>query len=138
MKKIGFCLMLGCVLQASLQAQTNSRSTNAPAARVPTTVIARSASSRVWARITSQTNAAGQISFVTNKAYTELGSGLCYQQNGRWVDSVAEIAIVADGASATQTAHKVHFAGNANTAGGAVRLVSPDGKWARNQMRNIK
>ena len=39
-----------------------------------------------------------------------------------------EIDNVADGAAATQAGHKVHFAGNANTARGAVHLVAPDGK----------
>ncbi|MGD0411366.1 MAG: hypothetical protein ABSC18_06650 [Verrucomicrobiota bacterium] len=128
MKKMVFPVMLGCVLQASLEAQTNSQpasaNTNLPAA----TVVARSGNSRTWARITSRTNAAGRVSFVTNTAYIELGSGLCYKTNGQWVDSVATIEIGADGASATQAPHKVHFAGNANTAGGAIHLVTPDGK----------
>jgi hypothetical protein len=128
MKTMVFPVMLGCVLQASLEAQTNSQpasaNTNVPAA----TVVARSGSSRTWARITSRTNAAGRVSFATNTAYIELGSGLCYKTNGQWVDSVAQIGIVADGASATQAQHTVHFAGNANTAGGAIHLVAPDGK----------
>ena len=127
-------MMLGFVLQASLYAQMNSQpaapNTNGPAANVAATVIARSPSSRIWARITRQTNGAGQVSVVTNRAYTELGSGLCYEKDGQLVDSVEEIDIdnVAGGASATQARHKVHFAPNANTAGGAVHLVAPDGK----------
>jgi hypothetical protein len=68
------------------------------------------------------------VSTVTNKAYTELASGLCYEKDGRLVDAVEEITITNGGASATQAQHKVHFAGNANTAGGAVRMRSRDGK----------
>ena len=128
MKQIGFSLVLGWVLQASLAAQPApppALNTNAPAVSVAPTIVQRSAHSRIWARITSQTNAAGQVTVVTNKAYTELASGLCYQQNGQWLDSVEQIDIVAGGASATQARHKVHFAGNANTAGGAIHLVAP-------------
>ena len=112
MKKIGFSLMLGCVLQISLAAQPASTNTIAPAASLPVTVLARSASSRVWARIASVTNEAGQVLLVTNKAYTELASGLCYEKDGQWVDSVEEIEVdnVAGGASARQAPHKVHFA----------------------------
>ena len=130
MKKIGFSLMLGCVLQISLAAQPASTNTIAPAASLPVTVLARSASSRIWARIASVTNDAGQVSHVTNNAYTELASGLCYEKNGQWVDSVAQIDVdnVAGGASATQAPHNVHFANNANTAGGAIHLVTSDGK----------
>ena len=132
MKKIGFSLMLGCVMQISLEAQPASSSTSAPAASLVTTVVTRSASSRVWARIASVTNEAGEATLVTNRAYTEVGSGLCYQNrsNGEWVDSVEEIDVdnVAGGASAKQAPHNVHFANNANTAGGAIHLVASDGK----------
>lgn len=134
MKTIGFSLVLVCWLQASLEAQTNSppasSDTNAPAASVAPTVVARSANSRVWARITSQTNAAGQVSLVTNKAYTELASGLCVQgPDGTWTDAVPVIAPdnVLGGASATGARHRVHFANDSDTAGGAIHFVSPDG-----------
>jgi hypothetical protein len=132
MKRAGFFLILACVLWASLEVQAASQpapqNTNTPAANVAPTVIARSLSSRTWARIISHTNAAGQVSTVTNKAYTELASGLCYEKDGKLLDSLEQIEIVADGAAATQAQHKVHFAGNANTAGGAVIMNTRDGK----------
>jgi hypothetical protein len=135
MKTIGFSLMLVCGFQASLQAQTNSppasANTNAPAASVAPAIVGRSADSRVWARISSQTNASGQVSFTTNKAYTELASGLCVREpDGAWTDAAPVIAPdnVLGGASATGARHRVHFAIDANTASGAIHLVAPDGK----------
>ena len=92
MKNIGLFMMLGYVVQASLYAQMNSQpatpSTNGPAAKVAATVIARSPSSRIWARITSQTNRAGQVSAATNRAYTELGSGLCYVKGSEMTNDI--------------------------------------------------
>lgn len=116
-------------------AQTNSQpapaSTNTSAGGVAPTVIARTANSRVWARISSQTNADGQVSVVTNKAYTEMATGLCVQsRDGSWTDAAPVLAPdnVLGGASASGTRHQVHFALNANTVGGAIHLVAPDGK----------
>jgi hypothetical protein len=133
MKKIAFSILLGCGIQASLEAQTNSApasaDTNGLAGSVAPTVVARTANSRVWARISSQTNADGQVSLVTNKAYTEVGANLCFQDgNGIWSDSVGSLAIVADGAASGHSPLAVHFAGDANAGGGTVRLTAPDGK----------
>jgi hypothetical protein len=135
MRRIAFSILLGCGIQASLEAQTNSQpapgDTNAPTANVAPTVVSRSANSRVWARISSQTNADGQVSLVTNKAYTEMATGLCVQgPDGSWSDAAPVIAPdnVLGGASVGGTRHQVHFAKNANTAGGAIHLVAPDGK----------
>ena len=103
--------------------------TNNPAARVAPTIIARTPNSRTWARIARQTNAAGVVSLVTNSAYVEMATGLCFSNAaGNLVDATEVVDIVADGAAATNAAHRVHFAGNANTARGAVHLVAPDGK----------
>ena len=81
MKRAAFFLLLGCVLQISFEAraaaQPSARKTNDPASLVAPTIIARTPSSRVWARIISTTNSAGEVSVVTNHAYTELGGGLC-------------------------------------------------------------
>jgi hypothetical protein len=41
---------------------------------------------------------------------------------------VESLGIVADGAAGTQTRYTVHFMGNANTAGGAVRVTTSDNK----------
>jgi hypothetical protein len=47
---------------------------------------------------------------------------------GQLVDSVESLDVVADGASGTQTRYAVHFMGNANTAGGAVRVNTAENK----------
>ena len=65
----------------------------------------------------------------TNVAYTEVGANLCVQDaNGNWSDSDGSLAIVADGAASGNSPLAVHFAGDANAAGGTVTLTSPDGK----------
>jgi hypothetical protein len=134
MKKAVFSILVICGLQTALDAQTNlpsaSTNTNGPAGSVAPTVVARTANSRVWARIGRQTNASGQVSLATNKAYTELATGLCVKgPDGSWTDAAPVLAPdnVLGGASASGTRHRVHFAINANTAGGAIHLVSPDG-----------
>ena len=92
-------------------------------------VMAREAHSRVWGKVALKTNEAGDVVAVTNKAYVELGTGICRQDsNGQWVDASEEIDLVADGAQAGQGRHFVHWMANANTPGGAVRLLTPDNK----------
>jgi hypothetical protein len=61
------------------------------------------------------------------QGYTELRSGVCYQKNGQWVDSVEQIELTATGAQAVQGSHQVQWAGNINTPG-AVQLTSPTGQ----------
>ena len=79
MKKLGLSVLLGCALHISLEAQPATLAappnTNTPSARVAPTIIGRSANERIWARITQETNN-GQVTLVTNKAYTEFSSGL--------------------------------------------------------------
>jgi hypothetical protein len=111
-----------------VHAQTDPGSTNANSTNVTYAILSRDANSRQWVKVLSQTNAAGQVTTTTNRAYTELASGLCFLQDGNWVDSDQTISVVPDGGSATQARHQVHFAGNANTPGGAIHLVAPDGK----------
>lgn len=89
--------------------------------------VQRGPHSRVWQRSIVTTNYAGIVR--TNiHSYTELATGLCYIQNGQYVDSVEQIVPVADGAQAVQGRHQVHWATDINTPGGAVTLTSPDGK----------
>jgi hypothetical protein len=58
--------------------------------------------SRIWQLAVLQTNQSGEVR--TNlHSYTELATGLCYLQNGQYVDSAEEINVVADGAQAIQT-----------------------------------
>lgn len=81
---------------------------------------------KLWQKIVLQTNQSGVIT--TNlHSYKELGTGLCYLQNGQYVDSVEQIVSVADGAQAVQGRHQVHWATDANTPGGAVHVTTADG-----------
>ena len=90
------------------------------------TCVERSPNSRVWQSQTFITNDSGEV--ITNTAsYTELCTGICYLQNGQYVDSVQQINIVGTGAQATQGPCQVTWAADASTAGGAVRLTSPGG-----------
>ncbi|MGD1085775.1 MAG: hypothetical protein ABSA47_13640, partial [Verrucomicrobiota bacterium] len=128
--KFILALVVSSAFVPMVRAQTDPASTNANSTNVTYAIISRDANSRQWAKIISATNAAGQVTTTTNRAYTELATGICYQQNGSgpWLDAVEQIDITADGAQATQGRHTVHWMGNVNTAGGSVHLVSPDGK----------
>jgi hypothetical protein len=121
MKTLFVSLLIALLWQGSLEGQTNvlgaSAATNTAAAGP--VVVGRSAHERVWGTITSRTNGAGQVAQVTNVFYKELGTGLCYTNAaGEWLDTVDEIDIATNGATATRAGHKVHFAGNANAPGG--------------------
>jgi hypothetical protein len=134
MKKIGCSVLLGCVLQASLEGQQVSQgvgaNTNVQVLSAGPTIVERSANSRIWATITSETNENGDISLVTNNAYTELATGICYidPNSGQYVDSVEEVVSVPGGAKATQGRYQVSWALNANTPAGAVTVTTADGK----------
>ncbi|MFM2082757.1 MAG: hypothetical protein RL380_1448, partial [Verrucomicrobiota bacterium] len=56
-------------------------------------VVSRGADYKVWARVHSVTNPAGGVKVVTNR-YTELATGMHYQQNGQWKESQAEITLL--------------------------------------------
>jgi hypothetical protein len=134
MNRFILSLVLCCAAQISLRAQLptqavpGSEDTNT-SADVDYTVVARAANSRVWAAVVSETNNAGQVITVTNRAYTEIGANLCVKSaTGEWSDSEDSLAIAADGANSANSPLAVHFAGNANAEGGTVRLTAPDGK----------
>jgi len=82
---------------------------------------------KVWQRSVVQTNEAGVV-WTNQESYTELATGLCYQQNGQYVDSVEQVDPAAGGAQAVQGQHQVWWAANANTPNGVVILTTPDGK----------
>jgi outer membrane protein assembly factor BamB len=89
--------------------------------------VQRGPDSKVWQRETLQTNQSGVVQTNT-QSYTEIATGLCYLKNGEYVDSVEEVDAVAGGAQAAQGRHQVQWALNANTPGGAVTVVTPEGK----------
>jgi hypothetical protein len=104
--------------------------TTAPAP-TPYTIISRDANSRVWERTTYDTLPSGKtVSYV--HSYTELGTGLCYKQNGRWVDSQEQINIQPDGtASATNGQHQVYFP--VDIGNNVIKLVTSDGLVLQSQ-----
>lgn len=91
-------------------------------------ITARGPDSRAWQRVTWVTNTLnGDVGTMTN-SYTELCTGVCYQQGGQWFDSVEAINPVPGGAEAIQGPHQVQWSLNANTPGGAVIVTTPDAK----------
>ncbi len=84
-------------------------------------VTQRTLHSRLWQKITLGTNEQGVVRATTN-SYTELRNGLCREENGALVDSADGIDLTANGATASRGQHRVHWAANANTPGGAVTL----------------
>jgi hypothetical protein len=66
--------------------------------------VQRGPHSKVWQQSVVRTNQSGIVT--TNlHSYTELATGLCYLQNGRYIDSVEQISPAADGAEAVQGRH---------------------------------
>ena len=90
--------------------------------------VERGPDSKVWQRTVLQTNQSGEVTTNEQSAYTELATGLCYLQDGQYVDSVEEVDPVAGGAQAIQGRHQVLWSLNANNPNGAVTLTTPDGK----------
>ena len=102
---------------------------------VPTTpqpaIVARDANSRVWQWIENDEGPNGQTVQRTH-SFTELASGLCYGQNGQWMDSQEQINILPDGsAEAIQGEHQVYFP--AGIYNGVITLVTPDGLQLKSQ-----
>jgi hypothetical protein len=98
--------------------------------------VQRGPHSKVWQQSVVRTNQSGIVT--TNlHSYTELATGLCYLQNGRYIDSVEQISPAADGAEAVQGRHQVHWAANANTPGGAVHVQTPDGRELRSTVYGL-
>jgi hypothetical protein len=93
-------------------------------------VISRSENERIWRRVALFTNYLGgvpKITVITNH-YTELGTGLCYQEaDGTWKDAKAEFVVTPDGgAEARRGLHKVRLKPDIYTIG-AVQLTLPNG-----------
>ena len=67
-----------------------------------------------WERYRSETNRSGRVIIHTNR-YVALETGKHFSQNGQWLDTREEVAIVPGGAMATNGPHKVGFAANINS-----------------------
>jgi hypothetical protein len=97
----------------------------------PYTIVSRDANSRVWEKTTYEVSPSGEIVPQVHR-YTELGTGLCYQQNGQWVDSQEQINLQPDGtASATQGQHQAYFP--ADIGNGVIKLITADGVELQSQ-----
>lgn len=95
------------------------------------TVVLRGANSRAWESMSYQVSASGQIIPRVHQ-YTELATGLCFQQNGQWADSVEQISILPDGsAAATNGQHQAYFP--SDVYDGVIKLVTPDGLQLQSQ-----
>lgn len=88
-------------------------------------IIERGMHHRLWQTVSSSIDENGNMNYQTN-SFTELCSGICYEENGKWYDSVEEIELHPDGAFAQKAPHKVFFSPNLNEEG-AVELISPEG-----------
>jgi hypothetical protein len=100
-------------------------------------LLERGPNHRIVRHVTWQTNEVGQISARTNN-YTEIATGLHYQENGVWKETKEEIEILPNGAGAVarQGGHKVIFAPNLNTPG-VIDLETPDGQRLRSHVLGL-
>ena len=108
---------------------------SSPPPPTPYQVIERGGNHRVWQRTTYEVRTDGTVVPHLHKI-TELASGLEYQQNGRWVDSVEQIETTPQGAIARQGQHKIIFANNLNSAG-AIDQETPDAKRLRSNILGL-
>jgi hypothetical protein len=104
------------------------QNTGTPATAGEDVIMQRGPDSRVWGVVSLITNQDATVEVVTNQSYIELATGICYLSNGVYVDSVEEVDPVPGGAQAVHGRHHVQWALNANTPGGAVTVLTPDGK----------
>ena len=109
-----------CAFSLCQAQQVTQQPITVPSSRPPS-VIFRDASSRVWGWTEYEQGPNGEA-IPKNHQYTELASGLCYQQNGQWMDSQEQISILPDGsAEAVQGQHQAYFP--ADIYNGVIKLV---------------
>jgi hypothetical protein len=111
------------------EAQQTSQQTVPPP--TPFSVTSREANARVWESTSYDLLPSGQT-VPHLHSYTELATGLCYRQNGQWLDSQEQISILPDGsAEAVQGQHQAYFP--ADIYDGVIKLVTPDGLLLQSQ-----
>ena len=125
------CLLVSMAQAQTLNSATTTGSTALPSP-TPYAVVSRDANSAVWQRTAYGQVPDGSIVPQTQK-YIELATGLNHLVNGQWVPSTENIAISADGssASATNGQHQVYFPGNIYN--GEIKLVMPNGTALQSQ-----
>ncbi|HTR43359.1 MAG TPA: choice-of-anchor tandem repeat GloVer-containing protein [Pseudomonadales bacterium] len=127
-----FCVIAVLFLPTLGQSQTATDiQANQIPSPTPPAIVSRDANSRVWQWTEYQKDPNGQA-IPKSHSYTELASGLCYQQNGQWLDSQEQIVIQPDGSASCITGqHQVYFP--SDIAQGVITLVMPDGTQLRSQ-----
>ena len=121
-------LLIPCLGRAQTTTSTQTGSVPAP---TPYTVTSRGPSARVWESTSYELLSSGEV-VPYLQHYTEVASGLCYQQNGEWVDSQEQINILPDGsAAATNGQHHVYFP--PDIYNGVITLITPDGLQLKSQ-----
>jgi hypothetical protein len=119
----------GQVAPQSLAKKQKSR----PPARSNTkySVVKQDANSRVWAHTTYELTPSGQL-IPHEHHYTELATGMNYQQGNHWVESKAEIELLpTGGAGALHGQHQVYFP--ADIYNGVLEIVTADGKHLKSR-----
>jgi len=126
---------LGLFISSGLAQDATAAQTSSKIDPTPYTVQERALNHRVMSRVIQTTDADGKSITKTN-SYTELATGLHYLQDGKLVESKAEITLLPQGgAAATQGQHKAYFPANLN--GGVIDLVMPDGRELKAQIRGL-
>ena len=143
MKSPALTAAIACTLSATLALfipsspaqDATAAQTSSKVDPTPYTVQERALNHRIMSRVIQTTDAEGKTITKTN-SYTELATGLHYLQDGKLLESKAEITLLPQGgASATQGQHKAYFPANLN--GGVIDLVMPDGRELKSQVRGL-
>ena len=99
-------------------------------------VVERGANHRVWEKTSYEPGING-VAVPKKHRYTELATGMHYQQNGQWVESKEVIEPYATGAVARQGQYHVIFANNLNSYA-AIDQQTPDGKRIRSNILGLE
>ncbi len=123
-------LLVGC-LAIGVQAQTVDEGTVSSmptaGASTPYSVVERGPNHRVWERMTYETGPMGKAVPKVHR-YTELATGMHYQQDGQWVETKEKISVLPAGfgAAATNGPHQVYFPPDIYS--GVIKMVTTDGQ----------
>jgi len=114
---------------------TFSTATNLPAP-APYKIVDVGANHRNWQQEIYAAGPHGQV--VTNlHRYTELGTGMYYQKNGKWTESREVIRAFPGGAVAEEGAYQVIFGNDLNSEG-AIDVHTQDGKRLRSNILGLE
>ena len=132
------CLVLGLPAQgASISGNGTTTAIKAAVVPAPTAyrVVDRGPSHRLWQRETYEPGPNGQMMAHIHQ-YRELGSGMCYQQNGQWLDSQDLIEPCPSGAISQHGQYKVIFASDLKSFG-AIDQQTPDQQRLRSNILGL-